>query len=541
MKTIGITAPLKSPGLRRMLYALGIIMKVRFEERSFGNDDGIDAWFFQSIDFKTRDRIARCNLPSYAVIRDDQRLACGDASTIKFSIQPPLPSILLDRQIEANEIINIKALPQKEHMTILASKSGSPVWVIQETDRQYHHFVSLAVPELNKNESVFEYFNKNQFLQLLPFIIFLQTLTEDKRWVKPPLRACFMFDDPNLHWKTYGFVDFVKFVKHAKINNYHVSFATIPQDTWFFHKPTALLFQKNRDTLSLLIHGNNHTANELARHSSDQERNRNLLQALRRIDGFERRSKVEVSRVMTPPHGACSESTLRGMANLGFEAACISTGSLRRYNGQASWLRTLGMNSSDIIAGLPVFSRWALSNEYQNTILIAALLHQPIIIRGHHYDVSDGLHLLADISGFVNSLGTVKWSDMKGISRSHYLIRREENILQVRMLTKRIEILVPDHINHIYAECPVLQLSESSQLAWRIVGKDSEWDFHHMNTPIPVRPNQSIEIATGRPPSVLVENSTIRNKYLWPIVRRQLTEIRDRLAPVKKRFSSFFL
>ena len=152
---------------------------------------------------------------------------------------------------------------------------------------------------------------------MLPLILFLRTLTEDQRWEQPPLQACFMFDDPNLHWRTYGFVDFAQIAAHAQMHNYHVCFATIPLDTWFVHKPTALLFQQYRDQLSLLIHGNDHIAQELARPYSDEELNRNLRQALRRIDEFERRSGVEVSKVMAPPHGACSESTLGEMAHLG--------------------------------------------------------------------------------------------------------------------------------------------------------------------------------------------------------------------------------
>ncbi len=539
MKTIGISKPLKSLGLRRMLNVLGEIFKVRFEERTFGNDAGIDAWFFQGADWETRHRIARCSQSCYTVIRDDQRIPCGESSTIKFSRHPALPSVLLDRQIRANEVIDLMALPQQEDMTVLASKSGTPVWAIQEGKGQYYHYVTLDVPELNDQDYLFQYFNGRKFLQLLPLIIFLKTLIDEKNWEQPPLQACFMFDDPNLHWRTYGFVDFEKFADHARMHNYHVSFATIPQDTWFFHKPTAFLFKKKSDALSLLIHGNDHIAHELARPSTDLDLANCLRQALERIGQFERCSGVEVSRVMIPPHGACNESSLRMMAHLGFEAACISTGSLRRDNGQALWLRMLGMSPSDIIAGLPVFPRFALSEEYQNTILIAALLHQPIIIRGHHYDVSDGLQLLADISGFVNSLGTVTWSDMKGISRSHYIHSCEGKILRVRMLTKRIEILVPDGITNILVEWPMLQGAETSPPVWRGAGKDSEWNFHRTDGPIPVLPHQKIEIATELPASPLVDPNAVEKKYLWPVVRRHLTEARDRLAPVKKRVTTF--
>jgi hypothetical protein len=298
-----------------------------------------------------------------------------------------------------------------------------------------------------------------------------------------------------------------------------------------------LLFQQNRDQLSLLIHGNDHTVQELAKSYSDEERSRNLRQALMRIGAFERRSGVEVSKVMAPPHGACSEHTLGAMAALGFEAACISRGSLRHHNGRATWLRTLGMGPSDIIKGLPVFPRFPLSGSCQNSILIAALLHQPIIPVGHHHDVASGLQLLDDLSGFVNSLRTVRWADMKQISRSHYARRLEGKILRVRMFTKRVEVCAPEGTNQILVERPWLQKAESMPLAWRSQSGDLEWKLHRPVEPIPALPGQKIEIISDPSMASFIDAKNVRNFHLWPVVRRQLTEVRDRMSPLLRRVS----
>jgi hypothetical protein len=424
-------------------------------------------------------------------------------------------------------------------MIVLASKAGAPLWTMQEVEGNRHHYVSSPIPKLNDHEPLFQHFNGRQFLKLLPLLLFLRALTENQSWEPPPLRACFMFDDPNLHWQTYGFIDFAQIAAHAQLHNYHVCFATIPQDTWFVHKPTALLFQQYRDQLSLLIHGNDHIAEELARPYSNEEQNRNLQQALRRIGAFERRSGVEVSRVMVPPHGACSEITFGEMAQLGFEGACISRGSLRRHNGQATWLRTLGMGPSDIIGGLPIFPRFSLSGSCHNSVLIAALLHQPIIARGHHHDVAEGLHLLADASGFVNSLGTVHWTGMERIARSHYARMLEGKILRVRMFTKRIEVCVPEGTNQIWVERPWLQGAEALPLAWRFLSERSEWKTQHPDELINVMPDQKIEIVSEPTPPPFIDAKNDRKLRLWHVVRRQLTEARDRLAPVLRRVSTF--
>jgi hypothetical protein len=348
-----------------------------------------------------------------------------------------------------------------------------------------------------------------------------------------------MMDDPNLHWRTYGFVDFKEIASHAQENNYHICFATIPLDTWFVHKPTALLFQQYRGQLSLLIHGNDHRSQELSRVESNEDRNSNLSQALFRIDQFERRSGVEVSKVMAPPHGACSENSLRKMAHLGYEAACISRWSLRHYNSQATWLRTLGMQPADIIAGLTVFPRFRISHFCHNSILVAALLHQPIIPVGHHHDVAQGLQMLTDLSEFINSLGTVQWKNMREISRSHYAQKVEGKILQVKMLTKRIEIEVPEGISQILVDRPWMNCAKVLPLAWRSPDRSKEWTLRGSEEPIPVQSCQRIEIIAEPPISIFLDSKRFRNYHVWPVVRRLLTEVRDRLAPALKRTPKF--
>jgi hypothetical protein len=534
MKTIGIAAPLKSSGLRRMFEALGEVLCVHFEDRTFGDDAGVDAWILLEADWEMLRYMSNSSRACYAVIRDDLLVPCGESPAIEFSGNDALPPVLTGRSIRSDESAGLKALPQQlGDMTVLASKDGAPLWAIREFQGR-HHYVSLPLPELSEREPLFRYFNGKQFIRLLPLIVFLRSLTEDRRWKQPPLQACLMFDDPNLHWRTYGFLDFAEIAAHAQIQNYHVCFATIPQDAWFVHKPTASLFQQYHMQLSLLIHGNDHLTRELARPWSKRQLSGNLRQALRRIREFERRSGIEVSRVMAPPHGACSESTLEEMALLGFEAACISKGSLKRHNSQATWLRTLGMRPSDIIGGLPVFPRFSFSGSCKNNILIAALLNQPIIAVGHHYDVAEGLQLLADLSGFVNSLGNVQWADMRRICRSHYARRFEGDILRVKMFTKRIEICVPEGIDKILADLPWLNGQEFTSLAWRPLSQGSQWISQRPDEPIRAISGQKIEIVTGLPALPFRDAKPVWDRRLWPLVRRQLTEARDRLAPLIK-------
>src|SRR5207237_9240552 len=99
------------------------------------------------------------------------------------------------------------------------------------------------------------------------------------------------------HWKSYGYVRFGEVARHAGEHNYHASFATVPFDAWYVHSPTASLFRENKKTLSLLVHGNNHTHAELTQSYGDGQSNALMAQALQRIGQLERRSRLEIARV----------------------------------------------------------------------------------------------------------------------------------------------------------------------------------------------------------------------------------------------------
>jgi hypothetical protein len=539
MKTIGLSITRKSSGAHELLGALGEVFGFRCEQRTLGEDGGIDAWIVESDDAETLRRATHSDKPCYVVVSEGQLVRCGGSSVVEFAQSHAIPALLRGRQITAEEIKEAMALPGTQgQMKAVASKQGHPLWAIQESGGRRHFVVSLPLPGLSPGQLLSQYFNETNFLRLLPLIVFVRTLTEDPRWEPPPLQACFMVDDPNLHWRTYGFVDFRRIAEHSKVHGYHMSFATIPQDAWFVHGPTASLFRQSKEHLSLLIHGNDHILQEFGRPYSDAEVDGKLRQALRRVNKLEQRSGVNVAKVMAPPHGACTEAALRGMARLGFEAACISRGSLKRHNKGAEWLNTVGMRPADMICGLPVFPRFPFNSKCHNRILIAVLLDQPIIARGHHQDFEQGLRLFADLSSFVNSLGSVQWADMERISRSHFARRVDGDGLLIRVFTKQIAISIPDGINQVLVERPWLGESDSSPLAWKVANSASEWRSQESNVPIRVVAGQKVEIRSELPHIAHTEDGRSNGVGVWPVIRRQLTEARDRLTPMMRRVAA---
>ncbi len=342
----------------------------------------------------------------------------------------------------------------------------------------------------------------------------------------PRLRACFIIDDPNIHWRRYGHVDFREIATAALKDSYHLAFATIPLDSWFTHAPTAQVFRNNSSHISLLIHGNNHTYKELADRYSEPERISLLTQAIRRIEHLERGARLKVSRVMAPPHGACSESVLEDLPKCGFEAATISHGSLHSFNRGRPWTRSLGYLPCEHIRGCPVLPRWNFTGDPKSTILLAAYLKQPIVLMGHHEDLRNGIEILGENARFINSLGPILWSNMADLCRANYQWRLDGNILRLKPLGIKLVVDVPEGADYLVIEGGF----ESAPGNWRIARSDRAPQDIVSGLPLSLpRGSDRLLSIQGIANRHVCVGKPNRQPLTWAILRRLLTESRDRV------------
>src|SRR5581483_839110 len=123
-----------------------------------------------------------------------------------------------------------------------------------------------------------------------------------------------------------------------------------------------------------------------------------------------------------PPHGACSEGMAEDMPLLGYDALCLS----RPY----PWLKApppdrvlAGWHATDIVAsGLPVIPREHFKADRAQIVLRAFLRH-PIVLFGHHVDVSDGLEVLQEAAAQVAKVGAATWMSLEEIAASSFETR----------------------------------------------------------------------------------------------------------------------
>ena len=415
---------------------------------------------------------------------------------------------------------------------VLATAGGSLVWTTFHQQGQGTEFAMEALPQLQPHGLLFDQLRSAQWTGLLPLISFLRRITQDQGWVSPPVRACFMFDDPNLHWPTYGFLDYAVLARHAKRYNYHVAIATIPLDAWFVHSAVARFFRENTSHLSLLVHGNNHTRNELGRSYGDGTREGLIAQSLKRIARLERVSNLRVSRVMAAPHSACNAKVAAQLLRQGFEAVCISHDLLRRSNPTIEWLPLFGLEPAEFLSdGLPVIPRFHLSKKCTVSMVIADLTGQAIIPFGHHQDLADELNLLADTSENINRMGPdVQWSNLTRIARTNYKHRVSGTTLQLKMYSRYIEVQIPPEIETVEVHRPWQRPEQAGDSLQMRVNKASWTQTDGETIPFPQENGQArlLEIRSVALGSVDYRQIQSQPFHPWAIMRRLLTEGRDR-------------
>jgi hypothetical protein len=353
----------------------------------------------------------------------------------------------LDRTLRNAVLAEDRSSPSLEGGSepVLAFRSGRPVWAI----RGLTEVSALQPAELGDEELLRDRLEAGACLSLLPLVHFLRRIQPG--WSRPPIRASFLFDDPNLHWPSYGYVKYTDLLRDAEEHGYHAAMAMIPADAWFAHPRAVRLFRSRRDRLSLLVHGNNHVRRELAAPGDDLISA--LAQAQRRVAALERRSGVRVARVMAPPHGACGEPAMSALLRTGYEALCITRPYPWRDRPPAGAVLA-GWRPADLAAGgFPVLPRMPIRSA-ERELALRAFLGHPLILFGHHDDLADGLGPLRRISAAVNALGEVQWLPLDEIARANFETRWSAETLEIRLYARQATVEIPEGVTSVRVSVP---------------------------------------------------------------------------------------
>jgi hypothetical protein len=421
------------------------------------------------------------------------------------------------------------ALVPSPGAAVLAEARGEPAWA-----RRGNHEVALLHPEeLGPEEALRDRLRDGRSAALLPLAHFLRQLGGG--WQPPPLRATFLFDDPNLHWPSYGFVKLDALGRHARTHGYHASLATVPLDAWFAHPGALRTLRGSGGAISLSVHGNDHYGAELGQLRSESDAVALGAQALRRMRSFERRTGVAVDPVMVPPHERCSEATLSGLRRCGFAGITMTTPYPWLAQPPERWLARppgvgplAGWRPADLVDGLPVFLRHPFADRSQAELTLRAFLGQPLILYGHHDDLPDGLGALAAAAADVRRLGPVQWGSLTELAASNYERRQDGAQLALRLLTRRATVETPATAEQLVVTLPPEATDAGSQLLVNGLPQ-------HLGEPLAVAPGSTVTVELHPTDALDPNHVPPPRRQPLAIPRRVLSESRDRLAPFLAR------
>jgi hypothetical protein len=525
-----------------LISALTTIFPVKFSPCRNGQYDGLDALIVSATDSGTIVRLAGSGLPVFAVPAHASQQTEA-ARTFHLLESPALDAALRGYQFDEGEALPITPLPIEEGDQVLAAQGGRPIWLQRRVADVDVTAVAWPLPHFNRGEHICEHFRAGRFIRLLPLLQFFRDLTREAEWDLPPTPACLVVDDPSLYSGTYGHLDFGQLAVAAREQGFHASVAMVPLDAWWVNRQVAKIFRKNALHLSILIHGNNHTRDELAKPASDTENLALLAQALRRWQRVERLPGIEVCRIMECPHGGLSMAMLEPMARLGYEAAFATPAHLLRCNPMTTFPISLGAERTSVgRRTVPLVPRIRAEAGWQTEVRLAAFLRRPVILATHHWDFAEDRHVSEDFAGIINRLPNMRWSSPTAVARAAYQSREDAETLHLQLGSRLVDAPVTNGSRQLLIHRPWLRgATESEVLVVRRQGKEllRISSASDVVGPIPVTKNTALRISSSVANRVDCESVPPPRVRCWPIVRKILVEMRDRtclrLSPRRQR------
>jgi hypothetical protein len=516
----------------RLFAALEGAFAVRFEGRQPGELSKIDA----ALEIGGAEIGGAASIPLLSLLVAEPA-AAGEQVAQDLAAAPELdrrlrgatlPDLHLGAALQARG-----ALAADDGALVLASCAGKPTW----THSGHAEQALLSPAELGPEEALRERLCLSRSAALLPLVHFLRRLSAPIDWRAPAARACIVFDDPNLHWPSYGFVKLSELSEHARAHGYHASLATVPLDSWFAHPAAVRTLRRSEGAISLAVHGNDHNGGELGRQQTEADGLALAAQALRRTAAFERRTGVAVDRIMVPPHEECSQATAEGLVRSGFEAITMTRPFPWLARPPRTWLARpqgadalVGWHPADFAGALPVLLRHPLLSRDAPELVLRAFLDQALILYGHHDDLAEGgLDVLASAVEEVNRLGKTRWCSLSEIVASNFETRLRGSQLGVRPLTRRARVVVPDAVEELLVELPPAHPGPANEQLI-VDGKPAE-----LGDPVEVVPGSTIELRLRTRDLVDFETVPAPRREPIALARRVLGEGRDRLLPLLNR------
>jgi len=417
--------------------------------------------------------------------------------------------------------------------SFIETERGAVFGILEGRDLEVY-FSGVDLPPAEAVIPFRNYFHARNFLSLLPIFLFLRRILKGIELNLPKPRACFIIDDPNLRTMSYGYLNFPEMIRSARKHRYHWAVGMIPIDYRTTSRRVADLLTASSDVFSLVMHGNDHLAKEMARDVSEAEQRFILMQALKRMEDHRVRTRIDFPRAMILPHGVCSLQGIESMRTCGC-SALVSSHAYPFLSSEETPHNLYQMWPAEMtLRGFPIINRFKEEWD-RNDLLFYAWLGKPLLIYGHNQWLRYGPGPLEEIAYFLNRRGPFSWISVKEIIESNYFCRREGSSFQIRLFSNEVRVDIPKGVR-----CIKIQ-KKGLDIPWKEEGVFVNQNLLQWSTKESEESTVTLDWA-GKPCSLAIRYRPLSiplvqgwHRTKWRSrCRRLMMEARDRLLPLTR-------
>lgn len=276
------------------------------------------------------------------------------------------------------------------------------------------------------------------FSRAVPLMVFLKRALGDRVWHSDRSQACVIIDDPLLKSR-YGFLEYSKLMEAMRRFNFSTSIGFIPWNYRRSNRRVAQTFRNAGESLSICVHGCDHTGAEFAPRSKATSLGPVARLAMERMEAHKRRSGVPFSDVMVFPQGRFSAEGIRALDAAGYLAA-VNTHLHPAFEEHPLRLRDLMDVAVTAYANLPLFGRHYPKDPAE--FAMDLFLGKPAFVVEHHGCFRDGYETLGSFAQQLNALDeNLEWKSLASICSQACRKRiTQDGDVEVRVFTNRFDL-----------------------------------------------------------------------------------------------------
>ena len=306
--------------------------------------------------------------------------------------------------------------------SIMATREGYPVYLRESVNGCNRFMFSAEVQDIDMKIK-----DRNDIASysagILPVLMYLKYVTPNS-FGESNKSACIIIDDPLLQ-SNYGYLNYRNIILLMEKHNFFTTIAFIPWNYRNTDQKTADLFLRNKDKLSICVHGCDHTREEYS--SNDITHLKNITKiAMFRMMKHEKKTGVPFDKVMVFPQGSFSNQAMDSLRENGYLAAINTRPISTNLKNGLELKDFLGLYIARY-GGFPLFTRNTPDELF--AISLNLFLNKPVFIVIHHDFLKDGYVGLVNAVNKINSRAAgIQWDGAGNIVKKALKIKTENNL-----------------------------------------------------------------------------------------------------------------